>query len=181
MRSSLWLLLVMLLTGVGVSAGTVHYDVMPLGGDSYQYTYFLSGLTFQVSEQLDVQFDPVLYGALSNGVAPGGFSVTLLDPNNPPGLHGDYGALALINNPSIAGEFSVQFVYLGRGVPGPQPVFLNQFNSDGFFESATYLGLTSGVQSSHSPEPSTAFLTGFTLLFGTLCSIRLWRVKNRQA
>ena len=114
MRNSSWLKLVMgLITAATLSAGEIDYAVTLLGGSSYRYDYSVSGFTFQQNEELDVRFDPTLYGALSHGVAPAGFSVTLLNPNNPPGDFGDYTALAQINNPSTANLFSVQVVYLG--------------------------------------------------------------------
>lgn len=181
MRSALLLVLVAGFVGHSLSAGTIQYEVTPLGGNSYQYNYFVSGINFQLNQQLDVQFDPSLYGPLSNGVAPAGFSVTLLDPNNPPGLHGDYSALALVNNPSTAGTFSVQFVFLGAGKPGAQPVFLNQFNSDGFFQSSIDVGLSAPLQVSQAPEPSTAVLAGALLLFGGVWVLLRRRPKTTAA
>jgi hypothetical protein len=175
-RNSLWIMVG--LTLGHVSAGAIQYDVTPLGGNSYQYTYSLSGITFQLNEQLDIRFDPSSYGIVSNGVAPTGYSVTLLQPNNPPGDPGDYSALAQVNNPSTAGSFSVQFVYLGAGQPGSQPFFLNQFDSQGFFEYTSAAGYTSQQtqQPSEVPEPSALWLIGSTLLLGGL-----WTLHRRQS
>ena len=173
MRTLSWLKLVIGLAPVSLFAGTIEYQVNPVSGNLYQYNYFLSGYTFDANEQLDVRFDPTLYGALSNGVAPSGFSVTLLQTNNPPGDYGDYTALAQINNPSTSGTFSVQFVYLGTGAPGSQPFFLNQYNSDGFYQSTIDAGFTtSETTSSVAPEPSTFTLISVALLFGGLWMIR---------
>jgi hypothetical protein len=175
MRNLCWLKLAMgLITAGTLSAGTIDYSVTALGGGSYRYDYSVSGFTFQPNEQLDVRFDPTLYGALSHGVAPTGFSVTLLNPNNPPGDFGDYTALAQINNPSTANPFSVQVVYLGAGQPGSQPFFLNQFNADGFFIATVDGGFTSQVVATETsaPEPSTLTLICAALLFGGLWVVR---------
>ena len=134
MRNLFWPKLVIALAAAAtLSAGTIQYQVSPVSGNVYQFDYQLSGFTFQPHEELDIRFDPTLYGTLSNGIAPVGFSVILLQTNNPPGEFGDYTATAQINNPSTTGLFEVQAVYLGPGTPGGQPFFLNQFNSDGVF------------------------------------------------
>lgn len=158
------------LTAGSLAAGTIEFETTALGGNIYSYNYLVSGISFQPNEQLDIRFDPSAYGALSNGVAPAGFSVTLLNPNNPPGDPGDYSALAVINNPSVAGSFSVQFAYLGTGLPAAQPFFLNQYNSDGFFQDTISAGYTTAAVSqadnSPVPEPSTVTLMGFAIVLG---------------
>ena len=173
MRNLFWLKLAMMIGVTGsLSAGTIQYQVTPVSGNSFRFDYSVSGFTFAAHEQLDIQFDPTLYGTLSNGVAPANFIVTLLQTNNPPGESGDYTAMAQINNPSTAGLFSVQAVYLGKGQPGSQPFFINQFNSDGFYVATTVAGFTT----SPVPEPSTAGLFVIAVLLGGL-----WMVLGRRA
>src|ERR1700738_2666808 len=84
-----WQILMVGLTAGGLHAGSIQFDVTPTGGNIFRYDYLVTGFVFQRNEQLDIRFDPARYGVLSNGVAPSGFSVTLLNPNNPPGNPGD--------------------------------------------------------------------------------------------
>jgi len=169
---------VTLLVGLGAgstSAGTIQFQVTPLGGDLYQYNYVVSGITFQANEELDIRFDPSLYGTLSNGLAPSGFDLALLQPNNPPGVFGDYSALAEIANPSTAGPFSVEVVFFGPGQPGTQPFFVKQYDQNGFFVSTIGAGFATQMpDTSPMPEPSSLILVSTTLLLGGL-----WMVRRR--
>ena len=134
------------------------------GGDRvFQYSYFVDG-TFSVNQELDIRFDPALYRDLSNAVAEPGFDVLLFQPNNPPGSFGDFSALALVNNPSLAQPFRVDVTYLGSGQPGAQPFFINTFNSNG-----QIIGSESGFTTPPSgdavvPEPGTRELSGVALI-----------------
>src|SRR5258708_6985563 len=85
-----------------LAAITVDFQVSSLGSNAYRYTYLVSGFTFLTNQELEIRFDPTLYGTLSNGVAGGGFNLVLLQPNNPPGVFGDYSALALVDRQSLA-------------------------------------------------------------------------------
>jgi hypothetical protein len=159
-----------------MSAGNIDFQITPLGGASYEYNFILSGFTFQPQEELDIRFDPATYNSLSHGVAPNGFNVVLLQPNNPPGVFGDYTALAEIANPSTAGPFSVQVVYSGPGQPGSQPYLLEQFNSDGVFVDTLGAGFTTSVATtSDVPEPATFSLVSASLVLGSL-----WMLRRRR-
>jgi hypothetical protein len=176
MRKLLWLAVWVGLAAGSLSAGQIGFQVTPLGGNSFEYDYFLSGFTFQANQELDIRFDPSLYGALvtSSGVAPSGYQVTLLQPSNPLGTFGDYSAYALIDNPSTAGPFSVRFTFTGGGQPGPQPFFVNQYDQNGFLSSTIASGLTVPEPSgtgSEVPEPASLTLTGAALLLGGLWSV----------
>src|SRR5687768_7485487 len=125
-------LVLCVLTSNLLSAG-ITFEVTDLGvsgsGDPlFRYTYVLDGLTLLKNTEVDIRFDPALYGELSNPVAPPDFDVLILQPNNPPGVPGDYKPLALIDNPSQSGLFSVDFTFLGPGRPGSQPFFINQYD-----------------------------------------------------
>jgi hypothetical protein len=173
MRNVRWLPVLIVSVAGALSAGTIQFQVTPLGGNLFQYNYSLSGITFQANEELDIRFDPSLYSNLSNGVAPSGFSVGLLQPNNPPGVFGDYSALALVNNPSTAGPFSVRVMFSGQGQPGSQPFFLNLFDPNGAFIASAGAGNTSAVGS--VPEPAS-----FTMsVFAFLLLAALWMARRR--
>src|SRR4051794_12909203 len=84
-----------------LSAANVSFQITNLGHNQYQLSYAVSDIQFEVNQELDIRFDPSLYGTLSNGIAPAGFDLLLLQPNNPPGVFGDYSAMALLNSPSL--------------------------------------------------------------------------------
>ena len=103
----------------------------PTGDPIFRFTYFLSGGSLNAGDELEIDFDPALYGELSNASAGAGFDVALFQTNNPPGSTGIYSALAIVNNPSLATPFMTDAVYLGQGTPAPQPVFINQYDASG--------------------------------------------------
>lgn len=144
-------------------AGPIQFEVSGLGGNLYSYTYHVNGTQFQANEELDIRFDPALYGTLSNGVAGNAFSLLLLQPNNPPGTFGDYSALALMNLPAQPLVFSVTFAYLGNGQPGAQPYYLNLYDTAGQLISTLESGWTTPVGGA-VPEPGSLSLTGLALL-----------------
>jgi hypothetical protein len=150
-----------LLTGQ-LAAGTVGYQVSGLGGDVFRYEFFPSNLGLLAYQELDVQFDGALFSSLFNGVADSDFRLLLLQPNNPPGAVGDYTALALVDNPSLAGPFSVDVRWLGAGVPGELPYLLHQFDASGH-----NLGMIgSGSLVEETPEPASWLLGGVGLVIG---------------
>src|SRR5438270_1746320 len=136
-----------------LGAANVSFQITNLGQNLYQYNYTVSGIQFQVNQELDIRFDPSLYGTLSNGIAPAGFDLLLLQPNNPPGTFGDYSAMALLSNPSLSGTFSVDVRYLGAGAPGSQQFFINQLDVNGMLVSQVTTGTTASPGGS-VPEPA---------------------------
>jgi hypothetical protein len=134
----------------------INYSVGVLGttggGDTlYRYTYTLSGIAFMQNQELDIEFDPTVVGELSNGVSPAGFDLLLLQPNDPTGAPGEYSLLALVNNPSLAGTFSVDFTFHGPGVPGIQQFFL--FDDSQVPAVQIEMGNTSAAVTGATPEP----------------------------
>src|ERR1035437_5157974 len=67
----------------------IQYQVTDLGGTSYRYDYALSGFNLLANDEIVIEFDPALYGTLSNGVAPAGFDLMLFQRNQPPGASGE--------------------------------------------------------------------------------------------
>jgi hypothetical protein len=153
------------LTAANVSFQVTGLGATGLGQQQYQYNYVISDLQLQANQELDIRFDPSLYGTLSNGVAPSGFDLLLLQPNNPPGAFGDYSALALANNPPLSGTFSVKVVYLGSGLPGSQPFFINQYDAQGNFVGQVSTGST-GPSGQAAPEPAAWTLAVMGCLLG---------------
>jgi hypothetical protein len=167
--------LLALFGSVLATSGTIGYEVTSLGGNEYQYSYFLSGFSFNQNEAFDIQFNPALYadGSLISGVAGSSFTLSLLQPNSPfSGNPGDYEAESNVNGPSLAGPFTVDFSYSGVGLPGPQSYVLEQFDSNNIFIDDVGSGTTTAV-----PEPGALSLAGLGLFWG--CAVG-WLFRRRQ-
>lgn len=173
-----WLLFAVGLLTVGsVHAGLIlQYETIgvgstPGGNPIYRFTYTASGDAFLSNQELEIRFNPALYGPLSNASAPAGFDLALFQPNNPPGTIGVYSALALVNNPSLATPFRVDAVYLGQGAPGTQEFYINQYSNTGEFR-VIGSGTTSAViPVGQVPEPAT--LTSVGVILGLIgCAVR---------
>ena len=166
MRARFWISLCVVILAGRASAGTISYSLTALGADSYQYSFFLNGITFSANQGVSLSFDLLKYGTLSNGIASSDFSVLLLQPNNPPGLDGLFSALSLVNNPSLSTPFSVDVVYLlPSGLPGPVPYSIDTYNADGKLISTQDTGTADPT-----PEPSSLLLgaTGVLICMGFL-------------
>ena len=177
MRKLFWLAVCTgILTATLSATPIVQFQVTNLGQNLDRYNYFVSGLSFGANQELDIRFDPLLYSNLTNGVAGSGFSVLLLQPNNPPGAAGDYRAFTPTPIPSPTGPFSVDFTFLGSGTPGSQPFYLNQYSPTGLLTSSTFLGNTTPLGQPGIPEPAS-----FSLLCGALLlGVALFKVRRRS-
>jgi len=145
-----------------LSAGTVAWQTMDLGGDNYRITYSITGISFLINQEFDIQFDPTVYQQLSNGVAPAGFDVLLFQPNNPPGTPGDLSAVSLTDYPDLSAGFSVDVLMAGTARPGIQQYSINQLDANGVIVST----VASGVTTAAVPEPATLLMVGLALLIG---------------
>jgi hypothetical protein len=149
---------------IGVApAGSITYQVSELGQSLFRLSYTVTDISFSVDQELDIRFDPALYSTLSNGVAPAGFDLLLLQPNNPPGTPGDFSALALTDIPSLTAMFSVDVLMLGPGRPVEQSYWINQLDQQGNLVSTVASGTTVDAT---TPEPATLPLAGVALLIG---------------
>jgi hypothetical protein len=164
---------------VGCIAGclpgaTIQYEVtsLPAPGQ-FHYTYFISDVTLHdnssIQDSIDIDFPVGVYGSLSNGAAGPGFTVLLFQPDNPPGVDGDYSAIATVDSPSLSGTFGVDFTYLGTGTPGPQAFSINEFDGSGNFITTVSEGFTTPLVVTAAPEPGTVLLGGIVL---AVCSAR---------
>jgi hypothetical protein len=147
-------------------AATIQTTVTNLGGGASRYNYSINlqpGDTILTNYTLDISFDPTVFTNLSNGVAQPAtdWSLLLLEPNTPfPGAFGDYLATAKVDNPSLAGPFSVDVTF--AGTPGfyAQPFVLFDAN---------FTPVTSGTTTTTTPtipEPHSAALMLIGLVAG---------------
>lgn len=178
MRTLFWLPVLWATVLAGdLPAATIEFQVStvgtaPSGQTLFRYNYFFSNLTLQQNQEIDIRFNPAQFGMLSNGVAGPGFSLLLLQPNNPPGAFGDFSALALVNNPPLSGPFSVDFTFIGSGQPGAQPFLINQLDANAGFVSTLESGTTVPRGQTVIPEPATFALGGAGLLMAGIFAIR---------
>ena len=189
MRKILSLALWAGLVAVNLTAGTVSYDFSilpyappqdaPPGSSMLQVTYMLSNFTFSANQELDIEFDPTLYGTLSNAQAPSGFMLTLFQPDNPPGATGDFSAYATTNGPSVSGAFTADVVYFGTVPAGAQSYSVNQFDDQGNFVGTVTSGFTAPADNTSVPEPGSFELGGVGLIIGAGWWVK--RSRSRRA
>jgi len=105
-------------------ATTVTYDVSNVASNTWEYTYTVANdmLAFDI-EEITIFFDVGLYENLAAQSTPAGWDVLVIEPDVFLPDDGFYDALSLgvgiVPGVSLGG-FSVQFDFLGAGVPGDQ-------------------------------------------------------------
>jgi hypothetical protein len=181
MQRFIWPLLWSCLIVAHGSATTITYQVTdPVTPGAETYTYAISGFTFGINEELDIEFDASLYGNLQNAVAGPGFSVMLFQPDDRPGLDwpGYYSLLAVVDDLFLNAQFSVDFTYLGTGEPGPQSYSISQFDQNGSYVSTLETGFTVAAATNGTgpvPEPSSMWLCVLGLL-----AVGAWTERRRR-
>jgi hypothetical protein len=165
-------------------ADGVQYQATQVTGDTWQYTYTLTGTPLGVNQAFTVFFDPTLTSNLVD---------TSLDATDPasvaaenwlsfsipfdPTLNSDgfYSALALLNDDSMTEAFTVTFDYSGLVKPGSQMFSIDQFDAFGNLVMNLQTGETTpaGVA---APEPGAGVLLILGLagiVTGMFCKQRL--------
>jgi hypothetical protein len=144
----------LLLACPSVFATTITYSVTNIGAGSFQYDYSVQGFSFTANQGFQIFFP---YASTDSLVPLSGFStdwdILVAQPDTGLPADGFYDALALVNNPSLSGLFSVTFNKLGSGTPGAQYFEIYDSNYD-VLDS----GYTQGV-----PEPGLMALLGIGL------------------
>lgn len=155
---------------VSASAATIQFTTTALPGvNQFHYNYLVSG-SLAANQALDLMFPAALYANLANPLVGPGITPIVLQPNNPPGVAGDFTLYASSAIASLSGTFGIDFTFLGTGTPGAQPYSLDTFNADGFLVSSVSQGNTMPAGTPSVPEPA-----GFALcLIGLLAGGGKW-------
>jgi hypothetical protein len=178
MRVTLSLSLLLGLVAVSLHAApVVQYELSTVGTTGsgqtlFRFNYVFSGFTLFQNEEIDIRFDPTVFGQLSNGVAGPGFDLLLFQPNQPLGAFGDYSALAGANA-SLAGTFSVDFTLASNvTLTGNDPRLVGPFflfdDNPGPSQhpELPFEGLASAAPVDSAPEPWSFSLCGAALVLG---------------
>lgn len=151
----------LLFFSTAINATSITYDLVNIGGNTWEYTYNISNDTLLGGiEEFTVFFDYTLYVNLSITTIPADWDPIAIQPD--PGLPDDgfYDALALVTGIAPGGSlggFGVQFDYLGVGTPGDQ--------SFDIIDSNTFATLDSGTtQLAAVPIPAAIWLFGTGLI-----------------
>ena len=150
------------------------------GEDLWRYDYTLSGQVFNEYQGFTVFFSPTNYGVLSSPGAPNSSpdrDVLTIDPD--PGIPDDgwFDALALVNNASLSGTFSVQFVWLGGASTAPGAQSYETYKCSDI-DCSTGVDITSrggSLPTGAIPEPAS-----LSLVLAGLLGLGARRFRNRQ-
>ena len=153
-------------------ATAIEYQVTHLGGDSWQYDYFITAGTFAAQQGFVVLFDAsaTLYANLQPVLpSPPDWDVLVTDPQPALLTDGGYDALALVDNPLFAGPFGVTFTWLGLPgtTPGAQAFYVYSLDASGAPVVIERVPASQAV-----PEPSAALLL--------LAVGGVWRLRARR-
>jgi len=115
------------------SATAINFTVSNIAGNTWQYSYVVSGHTFLTDETFEILFDENLYTNLQDPPpAVAGWMLLVFQPEVPPNpnLPGIYSATAQSDGAPLGSPFVIQFEWLGIGTPGSQPfnVYDSSFN-----------------------------------------------------
>ena len=135
-------------------ATRIFYEAVDLpdagGGDLWRYRYFVSDFAFAADQGFSIEFEVGLYESLQDPppAVSLDWDILALQPDSGVPDAGLYDALALVDSPSLAQAFEVDFTWLGAGSPGSQPFAVNAFDASGGFVAELDSGVTELL-----PEP----------------------------
>ena len=149
-----------LLLSCNLYAAQIQYSLTNINNNVWQYDYTVNNTTLASDiEQFSIVFDIDQYTNLSTSLTPAGWDALVLQPDADIPDDGIYDALALgsgIGLGEILGGFTVEFEYLGAGIPGAQAFTIVDRNTFATLESGTTV----------VPLPGALWLFMSGLLFG---------------
>lgn len=159
------LILAFLMFGVSTPslATSIEYEISNISGNTWEYSYevFNDSLSVDI-EDFVVYFDYNLYENLVAVSTPLDWDPLVLQPDTGLPSDGVYDVLALsigiVPGDSLGG-FTVQFDFLGTGIPGAQTFDVVDASSFDLLDG----GMTV-LRSSRVPEPGLLLLLGFGLM-----------------
>lgn len=140
-------------------------DRLP-GEDLFRYAYSLSDFPHSAGYGFSVVFDYLLYTSLETPTSVGSdWDVLSIQPDLALPDDGLFDALALVDAPATLTGFTIEFVWLGDGVPGSQP-FAIYDSSFATIESGLTVAAPPAEPPAPVPEPSALgqILLGFIAL-----------------
>lgn len=153
------LLLFISLSYSTISAATkIFYEVNNLTGTQWEYTYTMSGVTFDMDFGFTIYFAPDLYENLVASSVHPDWDILIIQPDK--GLPGDgfYDALARIDGASLADPFRVTFDWLG--IPGMVP----ESQPFEIYDNGPPWNIIGGADTEAVPVPTTIILLGAGLV-----------------
>ncbi|MBV8820156.1 MAG: hypothetical protein JO022_17480 [Acidobacteriaceae bacterium] len=162
-------------------ASTIQFQVAEIGTNASgqaidRFTYSTNGITLDQNEAVDLSFDRSRFSDLTNPVVPAGFVSNLAQPDNPLGLDGDFIISPQSGAATLSGPFSVDFTFIGSGVPDVQAFTIYEFDPQtGFIVSVLETGTTTPGGVAGTPEPASFATCGVLLAVGGM----MWAVRRR--
>jgi len=156
----------------GLSAAPISFTTSTVGtngvGDAvYRYVFDFREVRLALNQELSILFPAATFKSLSNEVAPPVHFSLLAQPPNQfgGGEDGRYSLLALVDQPSMLGEFRVDFTLVSGRAPTGLAFEVSQFDVDDGFLNIVTSGLT------ETPEPGTWVLAISGLFFAGLVKV----------
>ena len=159
-----------------ISAITIEYqaeDLTDAGmGDLWRYSYQVSDHAFLADEGFQILFDFQTYGGLQDPppLVNSDWDPLVTQPDSGLSIDGIYDALALVDAPSLADLFVLEFIWVGTGTPSAQPFDVYDANFQITFSGTTVLATPGAV-----PLPMTPLL----LVFGLAALLALSKKTTR--
>jgi hypothetical protein len=161
-----------------LNANSVDSLASSAGTNSIHYSFTLSGFDLLQYQVLDLKFNASVYQSLSNAVAPATIKTTILQPDNPGAIPGDFLVEALISNPVLTpGSLGINATLTGSGALGPLPFSIDQFDNQDHFLYVVTSGLAVIEDAAPIPEPAGVSLPGLGLLIASILGSR-WRHRD---
>jgi hypothetical protein len=138
--------------GISMAHAAISYTVAPLADDRWRYEYTVTNATLPGPvDEFTILFDVNLVGTLLAADGPPGWDLLLIQPDVNLPAAGFLDGLAMAGgiNPGDSAVFTVEFIYLASGLPGPQ-LFT-------FVDPDTLVTLEIGMTAT-VPEPASTWL-----------------------